>query len=315
MASGYEEIDLGDIRTASISDRESKVTVEDMGRPVKGGKAFRRWLDSLPDQLAVARLRTLVHAMRRARSAKGREILWMSGAHVIKCGLSRYIIDLMRKGYVSALALNGAGIIHDLELAFFGGTSEDVSSQLERGEFGFAAETAELLFEAVRLGSENGLGLGECVGRFIDDSEAAYRDISVTARAVRERVPVTVHVAVGTDIVCQHEGFEGAKWGALSARDFRIFAARVRSLGENGGVVLNAGSAVILPEVFLKAMSVARNLGAGFGSITACNLDMIGQYRPAQNVLSRPASFGGEAISLTGHHEIMIPLIYSALLS
>jgi len=315
MGSEYEEIDLGKVRTTPISERESKVTVDMMGTPVKGGKGFRKWLDSLPDQLAVSRLKKLTLAMRRARSGKGRELIWMTGAHVIKCGLSPYLADLMKKGYCTTLALNGAGIIHDLELAFFGKTSEDVRSQLEKGDFGFSRETAELLFEAVRSGAKEGLGLGEAVGRFILESDAPHRDASITARAALEKVPVTVHVAVGTDIVVQHPGFDGALWGELSARDFRIFAARVKALGDNGGVVVNVGSAVILPEVFLKALSVGRNLGAGFEGITACNLDMIGHYRPGENVLSRPSAFGGEAISLTGHHEIMIPLIYSALLS
>ena len=315
MGSGYKEIDLSKVKTSPFSERESKVTVDMMGTPVKGGKGFRKWLDSLPDQLAVVRLRKLTLAMRRARSAKGRELIWMAGAHVIKCGLSPYLADLMRKGYVTTLALNGAGIIHDLELAFFGKTSEDVSAQLEKGEFGFAEETAALLFEAVDKGAADGLGLGEAVGRFIASSDAPYREVSITSRAAREKVPVTVHVAVGTDIVVQHPGFDGSLWGELSARDFRIFAARVQALGENGGVIVNAGSAVILPEVFLKAMSVARNLGAGFEGITSCNLDMTSHYRPGENVLSRPSAFGGEAISLTGHHEIMIPLIYSALLT
>ena len=315
MGSEYEELDLDNVRTSPISERESKVTVDMMGSPVKGGKAFRKWLDSLPDQLAVGRLRKLTLAMRRARSAKGRELIWMAGAHVIKCGLSPYLADMMKKGYMTALALNGAGIIHDLELAFFGKTSEDVTAQLEKGEFGFAEETAGLLFEAVERGAADDLGLGEAVGRFIAASKAPYRDVSITSRAAIEKVPVTVHVAVGTDIVVQHPGFDGSLWGELSARDFRIFAARVRALGENGGVIVNAGSAVILPEVFLKALSVARNLGAGFEGITACNLDMIGHYRPGENVLARPTAFGGEAISLTGHHEIMIPLIYSALLT
>jgi hypothetical protein len=315
MGSEYEEIELDAVRTVPVADRESKVRIEQMGRPVKGGKAFRRWLDSLPDHLAVDRLRRLVLAMRRARSAKDRELIWMAGAHLVKCGLSPYINDLMRKGYITALALNGAGIIHDMELAFFGCTSEDVPSQLERGEFGFSAETAGFLFEAVENGAGSGLGLGEAVGKYINDRKAPHREISITGRAARERIPVTVHVALGTDIVAQHPGFDGRLWGELSARDFRILAARVRSMGENGGVVINIGSAVILPEVFLKALSIARNLGAGFENITACNVDMIGHYRPTENILLRPTAFGGEAISLTGHHEIMIPLLYSALLS
>jgi hypothetical protein len=315
MGSRYKEIDLGTVRTTGISQRESKVTVDMMGTPVKGGKAFRRWLDSLPDQLAVRRLKKLTLAIRRARSSKNSELIWMAGAHVIKCGLSPYLSDMMKKGYITALALNGAGIIHDLELAFFGVTSEDVPAQLEKGDFGFARETADLLFDAVKNGADEGLGLGEAVGRFITENNAPHREISITSRAENAGVPVTVHAAIGTDIVVQHPGFNGSLWGQLSARDFRIFAERVRSLGENGGVVVNAGSAVILPEVFLKALSVARNLGASFSDITACNIDMIGHYRPAENVLSRPTAFGGESISLTGHHEFLIPLIYSSLLT
>lgn len=313
MSSGFDEINLEAVRTVSIEERGSSVFIEDYGTPTKGGKAFRRWLASLPDQLAVKRLRRLVSDMRRAKSSPEREIIWMIGAHVIKCGLPPYLIQMMKKGYVTLLAMNGAGVIHDTEIAFFGRTSENVRENLERGVFGFGEETPRILFEAVAAGRRKNLGLGEAVGRAILESKAPHRGASLLAQAVRHGIPASVHVALGTDILIQHPGFDGAAWGELSARDFRIFAARVSSLGRSGGVAINAGSAVILPEVFLKALSIARNLGAPCDSITTCNIDMHRQYRPETNVLLRPAALGGEAISLTGHHEIMIPLIYSAL--
>lgn len=315
MAGQYDEIDLSRIKPVPFDERESKVSVADYGRPLKGGKGFRRWFDSLPDQLAANRVRELVRMMRRARSSKGREIIWMTGAHVIKCGLPPYLVGLMKKGYMTALAVNGACAVHDMEIAFFGRTSEDVAANLEKGIFGFSKETAGLLFEAVSRGRANDSGLGESIGRFILQEKAPHRDSSIFAQACRMEIPLTVHIAIGTDIVNQHPGFDGAAWGELSARDFRIFCRRVENLGNSGGVVINAGSAVILPEVFLKAFSVARNLGAPFNDITTCNIDMIQHYRPSENVLKRPSSFGGGSLSLTGHHEIMIPLIYSALMS
>ena len=309
------EIDLAAIKTISIKDRGSKVHIRDMGRPVKGGKAFKNWLKGLPRQLAAERITRLTLEIRRSVAAKDREIVWMMGAHVIKCGLSRYLIELLRRGYITTIAVNGAWTIHDLELAFFGETSEDVARNLEKGVFGFSRETAEHFFEAVKRGSQDDLGLGASLGRYILKSNAPHKKYSVLAQAYRFGVPVTVHIAIGTDIINQHPGFDGALWGELSTRDFRIFSARIERLGRNGGVVLNVGSAVILPEVFLKAYSIARNLGARFDKLTTCNIDMIQHYRPSENVLKRPTRNSGSAISLTGHHEIMIPLLYSALLS
>jgi hypothetical protein len=239
----------------------------------------------------------------------------MMGAHVIKCGLSRYIIELMRKGYITVLALNGAGAIHDFEIASFGETSEDVRSGLERGVFGFTKETAERCFAAASGGRAEGLGLGESLGRWLLENRAPHREYSILSEAYRFGVPVTVHVAIGTDTLHQHPGFDGACWGELTARDFRVFAKRVEALGRSGGVALNVGSAVILPEVFLKAFSVARNLGAPFDRLTVCNMDMIQHYRPRENVLDRPASFGGKALAVTGQHEVLIPLLYSFILS
>lgn len=315
MSDKYEEIDLNRVSTYSVSDRESKVSIDDFGKPVKGGKSFRKWFDSLPRQLAGQRLRKLVLALRRNLAATGREMIWMTGAHVVKCGLSPYLIELMRKKYITSLAVNGATLIHDLEIAYFGETSEDVAANLEDGIFGFGEETASIAFQAAAGGKKAGEGLGESLGRHILKSEAPFKEKSVLAQAYRFDIPATVHIAVGTDIIHQHPGFDGAVWGELSHRDFRIFTRRVENLGRSGGVAMNIGSAVIMPEVFLKAFSIARNLGASFESITTCNLDMINHYRPSQNVLVRPASFGGESISLNGHHEVMIPLLYSALLS
>jgi hypothetical protein len=315
MKNRYEEIDLDRITTLPIAERGSKVKLEFFGEPLKGGKSFKRWMKALPDRMAADRVKELSASLRTAKSAKERELVWMIGAHVIKCGLSRYIIELMKKGYVTVLAMNGAAAIHDFEIACFGETSEDVAVNLARGIFGFSRETSEGMNSAVAEGVTGGLGLGEAIGAYLNRGDTPNRAYSILSEAYRLRIPVTVHVAIGTDILVQHPGFDGAAWGELSARDFRIFAARIEQLGTRGGVVLNIGSAVILPEVFLKAFSIARNLGAPFEKITTCNLDMIQHYRPIENVLKRPSQFGGKSIELTGHHEILIPLLYSALFS
>lgn len=315
MSSKYEEIDLSKIRKVPFKDRGSKVSVSEFGDPVKGGKSFRKWFDSLPGQLAADRMRRLVLAIRRAYSGKNHQIIWMIGAHLIKCGLSPYLIELMKRGYITTLAMNGACLIHDLEIAFFSKTSEDVSENLNKGIFGFCEETGSLAFRAVREGAEDGLGLGESLGRFIIKNKAPWKEHSLLGQAYRHSVPASVHVAFGTDILHQHSEFDGGLWGGLTSRDFRIFSNAVYKLGDDGGVALNIGSAVILPEVFLKAVSIGRNLGAKYERITTCNMDMSDHYRPSQNVLARPASFGGEAISLTGHHELMLPILYSAILS
>lgn len=315
MSKRYEEIDLERIRTVSISERGSRVRIESFGVPKKGGKSFRRWLESLPDNLAADGIRKLSASLRRAKSAREREFVWMIGAHVVKCGLSLYLIELMKKGYVTVLAMNGAAAIHDFEIACFGETSEDVSANLAKGIFGFSRETSDGMNEAVAAGASGGAGLGEAFGAYLRKGTQPNLSYSVLAEAHRLGIPVTVHVALGTDILVQHPGFDGAVWGELSTRDFRIFAARVERLGLRGGVALNIGSAVIMPEVFLKAFSVARNLGAPFENITTCNLDMIQHYRPRENVLRRPGQFGGRSISITGHHELLIPLLYASLFS
>lgn len=315
MASKYDEIDLSRISTIPMSQRGSKSSIRDYGTPIRGDRPFREWLESLPGLLASERVRMLVDSIRAASGAEGKEIVWMIGAHVIKCGLPPYLISLMEKGFITVLAMNGACAIHDLEIAFFGETSEDVPANLQKGIFGFSAETASHLVTAVEQGRKRGWGLGESIGSYIMDAGAPYSSDSIFAEAFRLGVPATVHIAIGTDIINQHPGYDGAAWGELSARDFRIFSGRVEKLGNAGGVAINLGSAVILPEVFLKAFSIARNLGASFDRITTCNIDMIQHYRPGENVLARPSSFGGSSLSLTGHHELIIPILYSALVT
>ena len=315
MTGKYKESDFSEIRTIPFAERTNKVSLDDYGNPVKGGSGFREWFDSLPDQAAGSRIKEIVRSIEEARSSDNQEIIWMIGAHVIKCGLPLYLIEMMKNGFMTSLAVNGACAIHDIEIAFFGKTSEDVAENLKKGIFGFTEETAALLAEAVDDGVVKGLGLGEAIGRYICRKKAPNRDKSLFASAYEHDIPVTVHIAIGTDIINQHPSYDGSAWGGLSYRDFRIFCGRVENIGCEGGVVVNAGSAVILPEVFLKAFSVARNKGASFSGITTCNLDMIQHYRPGENVLNRPASFGGRSIAITGHHEILIPILYSALIS
>jgi hypothetical protein len=314
VPSDFEEIDLSRVRTNSIRERGSVVTIRDFGDPAAGG-ASARGRGGPPAADAARGIEELARAIRESAAAKDREIVWMMGAHVVKCGLSRYVIDLMRSGYVTAVAMNGAAAIHDFEIASFGETSEDVARNLERGVFGFARETADGCFEAVHRGRSEGRGLGEALGRALEDSRAPHAAYSVLAAASRLGVPATVHVAIGTDILHQHPAFDGAAWGELSARDFRILASRIERLGRAGGVAVNAGSAVICPEVFLKAFSVARNLGAPFDRLVTANLDMIQHYRPRTNVLARPSGFGGASIAITGRHEVVIPLLHSFIVS
>ena len=315
MPSDFEEMDLSRVRTNSIRERGSLVTVSDFGDPASSaGAAPRAGVEPLSVEAARG-IETLARAIRESAASRDREIIWMMGAHVVKCGLSRYVIDLMRRGCVTAVAMNGAAAIHDFEIASFGETSEDVARNLDRGVFGFARETADGCFEAVRRGRSEGCGLGESLGRALEGGAAPHASYSILAAASRLGVPATVHVAIGTDILHQHPGFDGAAWGELSARDFRIFAARVDRLGHAGGVAVNAGSAVICPEVFLKAFSVARNCGAPFDLLVTANLDMIQHYRPTTNVLARPSGFGGASIAITGRHEAVIPHLHSLIVS
>ncbi len=261
----------------------------------------------------------MVAALERARR-KHKPIIWGLGGHVIKCGLSPVLIDLMRRGYVTAVAMNGAALIHDFEIALVGATSEDVPAVLGRGRFGMAEETGRFINEAIAEGDQDELGIGEAVGRFLGKYRGArFRRCSLLATAYRRRVPVTVHVAIGTDIIHNHPAIDPRALGSATHRDFRLLAALVRTM-DGGGVYLNVGSAVVLPEVFLKCFSLAANLGHAPRGITTVNLDFIQHYRPLQNVVRRPTAMAGKAggkashgYALTGHHELMIPLLAAAL--
>src|SRR5262245_58372360 len=308
----YEEFDLSGVRTYPLSSRKSKARAEDFARPFERGGSFRSWFDSLPSILGAKDLHRVVQAIGLAHT-RGAGIVWGIGAHVIKTGVSPVLIDLMTRGYVSALAMNGAGIIHDFEIALSGATSEDVDEALGPGRFGMAEETGTQLNEILRRASDNKLGFGQAVGAYLSELTPPYADRSLAVAAHRLGVPLTVHVAVGTDIIHMHPKASGAAIGDASLRDFRYFTASVARL--TGGVYLNCGSAVVLPEVFLKAVALARNQGASLAGLTTVDIDFARMYRPQTNVVSRPvAGTNGIGISLVGHHEVLIPLIAAAVI-
>jgi len=312
MSDPPDPLDLRGVRTYPLATRQSQVTRADFGRPLPAGAKIKDLLDALPRILGGQALRGLAADVLRARS-RGKPIVWGLGAHVIKVGLSPVLVDLMEKGLVTGLALNGAGIVHDFELAVAGHTSEDVSAGLGSGEFGMARETGEEINRAIVEGDRDGLGLGAAVGRHLLDRQAPHVDVSLLAAARRLGLPATVHVAVGTDIVHMHPACDPAALGRATHLDFRILAAEVSRLG-GGGVYLNVGSAVMLPEVFLKAVTLARNLGHTLTDFTTANLDFIQSYRPNTNVVERPTRGVGRGYSLTGHHEILVPLLAAALI-
>jgi hypothetical protein len=307
----YEEFDLSGVRTYPLASRKSKANAADFAAAYRAGTGVRALVDSFPDILAGADFRAVVAAIVRAR-ADDRGIIWGLGAHVIKTGLAPVVIDLMERGFVSALATNGAGIIHDFELALSGSTSEDVEEALGPGRFGMAEETGRLLNVAINDGVKTGLGIGQAVGLRLCEMKPPHESLSIVAAAARLKIPVTVHVAIGTDIIHMHPDASGAAVGEGSLRDFRYFVSNVARLA--GGVYLNCGSAVVLPEVFLKAVALARNHGASLDQLTTVNLDFARLYRPQTNVVSRPVAGVGKGYSLVGHHEIMIPLLAAALI-
>jgi hypothetical protein len=304
-------LDLSGVRTYPLASRKSQVTLADFGRPPAKGLSFASFLDGLPKILAADTLRKVAAEILRARDTE-RPIIWGLGAHVLKVGLSPLIVEWMEKGLATAIALNGAGIVHDFELAVAGHTSEDVAAGLGAGEFGMASETGEEINRAITAGDADGLGLGASLGRYLAAKKPKHAAISVLASAHRLGVPVTVHVAVGTDIVHMHPACDPAAVGRASHLDFRILAGEVSRL-RGGGVYLNVGSAVLLPEVFLKAVTVARNLGHELSDFATVNMDFIQSYRPNTNVVHRPTMGVGRGYSLTGHHEIMVPLLAAAL--
>jgi len=309
LNNGLLPADLSKVRTISIKIRPSKVSEQDLASIPGKNKSFKSFEKGLPGILAVKQLRALADAI--ARAARERKtVLWMIGAHVIKTGLSKILIELMEKKAITALAMNGAGAIHDFEMAKFGKTSEDVLKGLKDGSFGMARETGEFFSNALRLyGNE---GYGSAVGRAIEEINAPNRKISLLWNCRRLGLTATVHSAIGTDITHQQPFARGEDIGRASFMDFRRICSVVGTL--EGGVVVNAGSAVIMPEVFLKSLTVARNLGGNVRKFTAANMDMIQHYRPRLNVVERPTALGGQAITLTGHHEIMIPLLAQAVL-
>ena len=309
--SRYREADLSRLTNASVDDRPTRVSVADFARPLDPAAA-RAVLVSLPDQLAARALREVVARVAAARR-EGRPVIVMCGGHVIKVGVTPCLIALLERGIVTHVAMNGAAAIHDVEIARSGRTSEDVEANLHQGRFGMVDETGDFMNAGMAEGARRGEGLGECWGRAVEEEGAPHRDVSLLAAAWRAKVPATVHVAIGTDTIHHHPRCNGAALGETTLRDFRIFA---NTLAEaRGAVVLNLGSAVIMPEVFLKALSVARNLGADLSDLTTVNFDQIQHYRPRVNVVERPTrGAGGRGYSLTGHHEIMIPLFAAAVL-
>ena len=298
------------LNTYSLYGRPSKVAVGDFARPVKPGQSMKEFFSCLPAQLAAGDLLEIAQAWAGAVRS-GRKTIFAMGAHVIKVGLNPVLIDLMERGLISAFAMNGAGIIHDSEIAMAGKTSEDVAAVLGSGAFGAARETGEFLNAAVNEAAEAGRGLGRTVGRRLLAEGFPYNDMSLLACAARLDIPVTVHVAVGTDIIHIHPAASGCSIGRASFYDFKLFCSLVAGLQD--GVYFNAGSAVLLPEVFLKALTAVRNLGHEVTRLVTVNLDFIRHYRPLTNVVSRPTLEGGKGYSITGHHEIMIPLLASAV--
>ncbi len=303
----YKEIDLKAVRTYSAAQRISKVEIKAEGRPPRKGMTMGQFLDGLPKILKADELKAVAGDIVQAKDS-GKPVIVMLGGHVIKAGCSPILADMAASGYITHFASNGSAAIHDTELACFGHTSEDVAAQLEDGSFGMAADTAAVINDAAKKATRTKTGFGESVGGLLTEQEAPYLERALLAAAFRMKIPYTLHVALGTDIVHQHPGADGAAIGEASMRDFRIFAQSVSGLG-NGGVVLNLGSAVIMPEVFLKALAVVRNLGHPAFGFTTANFDMIQHYRPMVNVVQRPGGKEGQGYALTGHHEIMIPLL------
>jgi hypothetical protein len=312
VAFPYEEFDLSDVTTYPLASRASKVRIEDFAKPHQKGGGVSAFLDSLPGILAATDFKAVVRAIVDAKRSGG-GIIWGFGAHVLKTGLSPILVDLAERGYVSAFATNGAGIIHDFEIAMAGSTSEDVDAALGPGRFGMADETGRLLNAAIREGVAKGLGLGQSVAVWLADRQPPFAHASIACASARLGIPLTAHVAVGTDIIHMHPDASGAAIGEGSLRDFRYFTANVARL--DGGVYLNCGSAVVLPEVFLKAVALARNRGIALTGLTTVNLDFMRMYRPQTNVVTRPpAGTGGKGYSLVGHHELLIPLLAAAII-
>ena len=305
-------LEFDGLKTVSLAERGGKVKTADFAAPYHKGAGVAGLLDSLPHILAADSLRAVVDCIVEARD-KRRTVLWGMGGHVVKCGLAPVLIDLMRRGYATAFAMNGSAAIHDFEIAIAGHTSEDVEAVLPDGRFGAAEETGRQMNDAIAAGDRVGIGMGESLGRHLSCASAPHAESSLLAQAYAAAVPVTVHVAIGTDTPHTHPAADPAAIGAASHRDFRLLCSYVTGL-DQGGVYLNVGSAVVLPEVFLKAVSAVRNLGHPLAGFTTANFDFLQHYRPRMNVVERPhARSGGAGYAITGHHELMIPLLAAAL--
>ncbi len=307
----YKPVSLKKVKTYPLATRKSKAEIEHGASPYEKGSSFKVFMEGLPSFLAVSDMNAVILAAVEARRG-GRPVVLGMGAHPVKVGLSPVIVDLMRRGIITTIATNGACIIHDFELSLLGKTSEDVGSELCTGRFGMARETGKELNEAIRKGVRKGYGIGRSVGEYIFKSRNRFKEKSLFAEGFRLGIPMTVHIAVGTDIIHMHPGADGAMIGEGSLRDFRLLASVIADL--EGGVYINLGSAVIMPEVFLKTLAVARNLGHKVEDITTVNMDFIQHYRPRENVLCRPTLMKGRSYSLTGHHEIMFPLLAAAII-
>jgi hypothetical protein len=306
-------IDLEKINTYPLATRPSKVTIKDFAKTIEENDSLKNFLDKLPNILAVNSLREIAAQIRRAKSLN-KPIIFGIGGHVIKTGLAPILIDLMHRGFLTAIAANGSVLVHDTELALVGFTSEDVDASLGKGDFGAARETGEILNAAAKSGSKDSIGLGEAMGREILRQNSQNAEFSLLCAAYKNKIPFTAHLAIGADIGHFHASCDGAALGATSHRDFKLFCSIVKELN-GGGVYLNLGSAVVLPEIFLKAVTVVKNLGFPLEDFTTANFDFIQAYRPQTNVVRRPTAGGaGRGFSLTGHHEILIPLLAAQIL-
>lgn len=313
MGSGYRELSLEKIKSFPQSARKNLVKVSDFAVPVDPEGPVSAFIDALPDQLAAGDLREFAAYLRQTRKS-GRGVIAMLGGHVVKTGNAPILIDLLERGLITHVAMNGAAAIHDLEIALWGETSEDVGEGLDNGAFGMADGAPGVMNPAAVEARARQVGFGEILGEKLTAMKARHNDVSLLASAFRLSVPCTVHVAIGTDIVHQHPGADGAAIGESSLRDFRIFCASLTDL-DGGGAVMNLGSCVLMPEVFLKALTVVRNLGYDVTGFRTADFDMIRHYRPRVNVVRRPTASGGKGYSFTGHHEIMIPLFRCAVLA
>ncbi|MDE0467035.1 MAG: hypothetical protein OYL97_08245 [Candidatus Poribacteria bacterium] len=311
MKKSLKPIDMSSVKTYPLQNRINKVSVQDFATLPESDTDLAPFLASLPNILKGQDFLALIDNIVAAHENK-KPVIVMMGGHVIKCGLSPLLIDLVKRGVITGFAFNGASSIHDFEIALIGETSEDVSAYIQTGQFGMWEETGQLMNEAIQHAADTDIGIGEALGKQLLEMDAPYNAYSLLASGIQYDVPITVHVAIGTDIIHQHPAAKGAAIGAASFTDFRLLTTLVTDL-EGGGVVLNLGSAVILPEVFLKALTIARNLGHTVSHFTTANFDMNQQYRPVENVVKRPTEMGGKGYTFTGHHELMIPLLVQAI--